>query len=268
MVIIISPKLNNIKAIFLDIDGTLYNSKKQVTEYTKRVLNKLTQEGIHVVLSSGRQCLDVCEISKGINVSKYVIACNGAFVYDYAENIGIFKSTMRKEDIKEIWKLCEEGNMHLILEGKKERYINFEVNLHKYIEINGIEEIQDQEIFQVVIDNLKVEDTKNVKKGLIDNEYIWSANYGVSYYGNYFFDINNKNIDKGIGIKELIKYLGIKKEETMGFGDGINDYAMFRECGIGVAMGNAGEELKKMADYVALTNDEDGIAKFVEKYIL
>lgn len=268
MVIIISQKLNNIKMIFLDIDGTLYNSKKQVTEYTKNILNTVAKEGIYVVLCSGRQCLEVCEISKSIGISKYVITCNGAFAYDYENDIDIFKSIMRKDDIKEIWKCCEKERMHLFLEGRKERYINFEVKPHKYIKRNRIDEIQDKEILQVVIDNLKDEGIKNVKALLMNNEHIWPANYGPSYCGDYFFDINNKNTDKGIGIKELIKYLGIKKEDTIGFGDGVNDYAMFRECGTGVAMGNAKEELKRVADYVTLTNNEDGVAKFIEEYIL
>lgn len=266
--IIISQKLNNIKMIFLDIDGTLYNSKKQLTEYTKKILNKVAEEGIYVVLCSGRQNSQVCELSKSIDISKYAISCNGAFVYNYEDDIDIAENVMKKESIEKIWSFCKEENIKLILEAKKDRYVNFESDERKHIKIDGIEDILDKKIFQMVIDEIVIEKTEKVKELLISDDNIWTANYGPSYYGNYFFDINNKNIDKGIGIKELIKYLGIKKEETIGFGDGINDYAMIRECGIGIAMGNAEEELKRTADYVTLTNNEDGVAKFIEEYIL
>lgn len=262
------PKLDNIKMIFLDIDGTLYNSKKQVTEYTKKILNKVIEKGIYVVLCSGRSNWSVIKVSKDVNESKYVISCNGAFVYNYKDDIDIFESIMKKESLEKIWKFCEKESIKLILEAKEQRYVNFESDERNHIKIDGIEDISDKKIYQVIIDNVEIEKTEKVKELLASYDSVWSPNYGPSDLGDYFFDINTKSIDKGIGISNLIKYLGIKKEDTIGFGDGINDYAMFRECGIGVAMGNADEELKRRANYITLTNDEDVIAKFIEKYIL
>ena len=268
MVIIISQKLDNIKVIFLDIDGTLYNNKKQVTEYTKKILNRIIEKEIYVVLCSGRQNSQVCELSRSINFSKYVIACNGAFVYDYEDDIDISESVMKKESIEKICFFCKEKDIKFILEAKEDRYVNFNSDKKTYIKIDDIKDISRAKIFQVVIDDVETENIEEIKEILTNDKNIWSANYGPNTLNKQFFDINNRNIDKGIGIKELIKYLGIKNEQTIGFGDGVNDYAMFRECGIGVAMGNAGEQLKKVADYVTLANNEDGVAKFIEKYIL
>ncbi len=265
------PKIDNIKMIFIDIDGTLYNSEKQVTEYTKNVLNKVKNKGIYVVLCSGRPNKDVREISKDVDASKYVISSNGAFVYNYVDDIDIFESVMEKENLEKMWTLCEnEKKWELIIESKEQVYINeliFRRRPERFIKIDKIDDISNKKIFQMVINIEESGEYNKVKEILEKERKIWTPNYGVGEKCS-FFDINNKDIDKGIGIQHLIKNLGIKKEETIGFGDGINDYEMFRECGTGVAMGNAKEELKNTADYITFTNDEDGVAKFIEEYIL
>lgn len=266
-----TQKLDNLKMIFLDIDGTLYNTKKQVTEYTKTILNEAKNRGINVVLCSGRSNSSVCEISKNINASKYVIACNGGFVYDYEKDIDIFENVMGKGSLYKIWDICEKENVELVLESKELRFGNKQVckrEPEEHIEINSIEDISDKKIMQMVIDNVEMNKKNEIMELLLNDKEISLPNYGVSRLGNFWFDVNSKNIDKGIGIRHLINNIGIHKEETIGFGDGVNDWAMFRECGIGVAMGNAGEKLKNIADYTTLTNDEDGVARFVEKYIL
>ena len=266
-----NQKLDNIKMIFLDIDGTLYNSKKKITEYTKSILKKLKEKGIHAVLCSGRTNISACNLSKEINASKYIIVDNGAFVYDYEENRVIFESILDFKIIKYFWDYCEKENIQILFNCKDRRYLNKiaadEEDAEKK-EVKDIEEMKNIKVFQLVLDTRF--ETVNEIKTLLENENtIWAANYGKTTNGNaYFFDINNKGIDKGIGIKNLIENLGIKKEETICFGDGVNDYSMFKQCGVSVAMGNAKEELKKTADYTTLTNDEDGVAKFIEKYIL
>ena len=266
-----NQKLDNIKMIFIDIDGTLYNTEKQVTEYTKNILNIVKDKGIYVVLCSGRSNKDVCEISKDVNASKYVISSNGALVYNYVDDLDIFESVMEKESLEKMWTLCEnEKKWELIIESKEQVYINelmFRRRPERFIKIDKIDDISNKNIFQMVLNIEESGKDDKVKEILEKEEKIWASNYGVGVTCA-FFDINNKNIDKGIGIKHLIENLGIKKEETIGFGDGVNDLAMFRECGIGVAMGNAEEKLKDMADYITQTNDEHGVAEFIEKYIL
>lgn len=262
--------LRNIKIVFLDIDGTLRNSKKEVTEYTKSTLTKLKQKGIYAVLCSGRQGFYMRKLSKDINASKYIIAYNGAAIYDYEDNIDIFESPMEKDTLERMWEFCEKEDLELVLTTKEEIYGNTKASTEqssgKLKNINNIDDVSDKRIIQVIIE-VKTERSEEIKEILYNQEKAWIANHGVSDIG-YFFDVNNKGMDKGIGIAKLIEYLGINKEEAICFGDGVNDYAMFRECGTRVAMGNAEEELKKEADYITLTNDEDGVAKFIEKYIL
>ena len=264
--------IGKIKIIFIDIDGTLCNTKKQVTEYTKSILGKAKDMGIYIVLCSGRSNESVCEESKNINASRYVISNNGAYVYNYVDDIEIFESVMNKEILQKMWNICEEEEKwELMIEVKERVYINkltFRQGVCKYKEINNIKDILDQKVFQIVINIYENKGSNKIREILSNEEKIWAPNYGKGIVSDNFFDINNKNIDKGMGIKHLIKHLGIKKEEAIGFGDGINDCVMFRECGIGVAMGNAVDELKNIADYITLTNDEDGVAKFIEKYIL
>ncbi len=266
-----TPELNKVKMVFLDIDGTLYNTKKQVTEYTKNILNKAKDEKKYIVLCSGRSNSSVCEISKDINASKYVIACNGSFVYNYENDIEIFENALKKETLENIWNICEKEDVELVLESKKITFGNAQVwkrEPDKHIKINGIEDIKNKKIMQMVIDNVGMDKRQKIMELLLNDEDMALPNYGINRLGKFWFDINSKNIDKGVGIQHLINKLGIKKEETIGFGDGINDCAMFKACGTRVAMGNAKEELKNMADYITLTNDQNGVATFIEKHIL
>ena len=151
------PKIDNIKMIFIDIDGTLYNSEKQVTEYTKNVLNKVKNKGIYVVLCSGRSSSSVCKVSKDVNASKYLIANNGAFVYNYIDDIDIFASEIEKSIWEKMWTLCERENLELIIEAKYQEYINemiFRVESDKYIKIDKIDDIENKKIYQITFSKL------------------------------------------------------------------------------------------------------------------
>lgn len=264
-------ELNKLKAVFIDIDGTIYNSNAQVTEYTKNVIYKLKEKGIYSILCSGRTNISVCNVSKEAKASKYVIGANGAIVYDYEDNIEIYSSVIEKRDVEKVWNFCEKEHFGLILEAKYKRYSNsyvYKGSTKEHIKIKNIEEIDNDKIFQMVIVNVDIKKRNIVEDMIVNEERVKIANYGFEGNKLYFFDINNKNIDKGIGIYNILKYLSIEKENTICFGDGLNDYAMFRECGLSIAMGNAQQELKDMANYITSTNDEDGVAKFIEKYIL
>lgn len=85
--------------------------------------------------------------------------------------------------------------------------------------------------------------------------------------GHYFFDIVNKNVNKGNAITDLLKILKINKKNSLCFGDSINDIEMFKSVGTSVAMGNSIEEIKNTANYITDTNDNDGISKFCNKYL-
>lgn len=266
-------KLNNIKIAFIDIDGTLTNSKKELTEITVEAVKQLINKGIYVVLCSGRTNSYVCKFSKKANASQYVIACNGAEIYDYKNKKNIYANKLSLKDIKTLWNYCNKYDMECNINTEKERYTNKENNQGKIL-IKDIKEIEDIDIFQIVSGHKSLLFMEEMEKYIYDSPTLKIANASNIYInkiidGNgYFFDITNKDVSKGNAIKKILEYLNIPKENSIGFGDHINDYDLFNAVGFKVAMGNANDNLKVQADFITLTNDENGVADFINKYLL
>lgn len=266
-------KLNNIKIAFIDIDGTLTNSKKEITNTTVEAVKKLTSKGIYVVLCSGRTNSYVCEFSKTANASNYVITCNGAEIYDYKKKKNIYSNKLSLKDVTALWNYCKERNIECNINTEYKRYTNKENNQGKVL-INNIKEIENIDVFQVVAGHQSLEVMDEMKEYITLSPTLKIANASSIYLkrlleGNgYFFDITNKDVSKGAAIEKVLKHLNISKENSIGFGDHINDYDLFNAVGFKVAMGNANEKLKEKADYVTLTNDENGVADFINKFLL
>lgn len=270
-------ELKNIKAVFLDIDGTLANSKWEITEDTKVPIQRMKDKGIYVVLCSGRSNKDVCEFSKKALASDYAISSNGAQIYNYKTDENFYKDDIQYEVLKKIWTYCEENKLELILNGKDTQYGNEIFCSDMYKEKNivrNVEELKNKEIFQVIINSNKYEEMKKCEEFINQHKQIKIANYSKDYikanYNSrepYYIFINSFSTDKGIAINKFLEAMNIKKEETICFGDRINDITMFNSCGKTVAMKNADEDLKKMANYVTLSNDENGVADFINKYM-
>lgn len=269
-------KLKDIKAVFLDIDGTLTNSNKEISEYTKLKIKEIRDKDIHVVLCSGRSNRDVCKYSKESFASQYAISSNGAQVYDYKANDNLYKDSLKYADIKNIWDYCDKNNLELVLNGKDKQYGNkvFCSDMYKNKTIIDVEKLEGITIYQVIINSNHYYEMQECESYIKLNENLKIANYSREYISKnteskepYYIFVNNKFVDKGMAINKFLTAMNIKKEETICFGDRINDISMFKNCGHTVAMKNADEALKEIADYITLSNDEDGVADFLYKYI-
>lgn len=264
-------KEKNIKCVLLDIDGTLTNNKNEVSNYTKKIIQKLVDKGIKVVLASGRNIDSVVEISKKCNASSIVLADNGASIYDYCRCKFLFSETFTYESIKKIFDLCLTYDIDSIYNSLNLRYRNYKCLDKKYNEKNDviIEMVQDieQDIYQVVLlgfNSGKFAECIN----RVESSGLKISNTSKGSNGITFADINLKTTSKGEAIKKLRNLLNIEKDNIICFGDSINDIEMFNECGIKVAMKNAIAELKKCADYITeYSNNEDGVAKFLESHL-
>lgn len=266
-------KLKNIKIVFTDIDGTLSNSNRKISNETINAIKNAVSKGIIVVLCSGRNNQYVCKLSKKANASNYVISCNGSEIYDYNSNIHIYENNIKKEDIIPIWKYCNDNNLGLLLNCENIRYCN---NNH-YIEeedkkiINSINNIKEN-IFQLVTFGYDYEKMNNLEK-IINSSNLKIINLSNSYINkncskhHFFFDIINKSSSKGNAIEKLLNHLNLKKENAIGFGDHINDYDLFDSVGFKIAMGNADNKLKDKADFITLSNDDNGVAHFLNNFI-
>lgn len=269
--------LENIKAVFIDIDGTLTNSKHEITETIRDSIKKLKENGVYIILCSGRKNIDVCKYSKEVCASEYAISSNGAQTYDYEKKKNIYKDDIKYGDVSSVWSYCEKNKLELVFNTIDYQFGNniFCSDIYKdRIIIEDIVKLKRKEIYQIIINTNNFYEMKKCEEFINKNKELKIANYSRDYMKNnsnscepYYIFVNNYSADKGTAIKNFLNIMNIKKENTICFGDRINDLTMFNSCGVKVAMDNADEPLKKVADYITLSNEENGVAYFINKYI-
>lgn len=261
-----------IKIVFFDIDGTLTNSNKVMSENTINTLNKLIEKNIFIVLCSGRANSYIKQYLKQINKSKYSISNNGALIYDNDLNKIIISHTLYSKDLEYLWNYSNETKSGFIINTVNNKYSNnFVKNKKDKIIVDKLSDVKEDKV-QLVISNDDINIMNELEMYINNKTNLKVINKSFDYLneikdGYYFFDVVNKNVNKGNAIHDLLKVLNINKKNSLCFGDSVNDIDMFKSVGISVAMGNSIEDLKNIADYVTDTNDEDGISNFFDKYL-
>ncbi|MBQ4030504.1 MAG: HAD family hydrolase [Bacilli bacterium] len=267
--------MENIKCIFLDIDGTVDNKKRITPPFTREILGRLKEKDILAVICSGRMTSYAVNKSFKANCSNYVIADNGSVVYDYLNKKVIFESVFPKELCSTIGEICKESKVECLFNIIDGCYRYGDYNYHKFKrgrKTTNIKKIKEN-ITQIIISSIFIEDMIKVRDAILElgNVQVSNTNMGKDLLLGkaYYCDLNIVGNSKGKAVLELIKYLNIKQEETMCFGDSMNDLSMFNACHYKVAMKNASDELKSIADYITEDdNNNDGVGKFIEKNIL
>ncbi|OEJ14849.1 hydrolase [Brachyspira hampsonii] len=254
-----------IKLIAADLDGTLLNSNKEISEYNQKIIKKLINKyNIDFILSSGRPYEGIKNYNEILENNNLSIIFNGASIADNDGNI-IFRKTLDEEASKQIIELSKKYDvcLHVYDNGK---YIvskeNFPIKSYVQIEnkvnvIAGLENINDYRFDKMLI--LGERDILEKLKEEID-----SLNcVHTCFSGTLFLEAVNKEANKGNALKKICEIKKIDIKDTIAFGDNFNDIEMIEYSGIGVAMGNAEENVKQKADYIALSNEEDGVGKFL-----
>ncbi len=267
--------MNNIKCIILDIDNTLTKNDGSISNYTKEIITKAKEKGINIILCTGRPNIYAIEKSKEGNTSSIVIADNGALIYNFENNKIIYSNEISKDTLNIIWNESLKYNVDCVLNTNNTRYRHIKFKDSNYIKtnsyINTINELNDK-VSQIVASCKEKNKMMNFinKLNNISEIEITNTNINAEKEKEYYFcDINKKGNSKGKSILKLINELNIKTEDVICFGDSMNDKSMFDVCINTVAMKNADLELKQMAKYITdYSNDEDGIAIFIENEIL
>lgn len=277
---------NKYKIVFIDIDGTLVNDEKIIPKENIEIIKKLKEDGIEVVLTSGRPYNSIQQYSEKSGAVPYVIGSNGGVAVNFKTETNIFTKAIDKNIALEILKKIKSKNLYTVatisgnlaveteqfsmtpenrsevkvVESLDEVLTNTNDPIMKFSVIN--DEKENIEIFRDEIINLFDLSLTKVDTFVIPRRYRKVEN---KYALPYIMDIMPKNVSKGEAIKELCKYLNIDVPETVVFGDGLNDIEMFKTGGYTVAMGNAADEIKELADVVTKTNNEAGVAYELNK---
>jgi Cof subfamily protein (haloacid dehalogenase superfamily) len=270
------------KLLCVDMDGTLLNSDKEITERTKEALKKAQEAGIKVVISTGRLFTSAYYYADLVGIKTPIISANGAFIREKDKDQVIYKSLLGKENCKKILEVLKKYDLvpnyhtsNIIFTEKTNPHIKMYMKINdshpegKKINIQLVEKWD--EIFETYENELLKCITINA-----DIERVMKAKAEISAYNELEtvsssgdnFEVMCRGVSKGRGVEILAGYYNIPQNEIICVGDNENDLSMIEYAGLGVAMGNAEDEIKRRAQYVTASNNEDGVAEVIEKFIL
>lgn len=258
------------KLIAMDFDDTLLNDEKRVTEKTKNTLMECKKNGYKIVGVTARSFESAKEVVP-IEMFDFLILNNGAYLYDVEKHYGDYMGIIDKKQALEITRSLEKkshqidfvsGNMYYIYLNKKNSNLSF------IKDTDSIDDIKEP----IARMNIFLEDQKDVEYyyNLISNKYD-----GVNCFimqdskkDSRWIVINPKGLDKGVTLKLLGERLNLSTSEMIFFGDGLNDIEIMNVVGCSVAMENALDVIKNKASYITTSNNNDGIAVFLEKHLI
>lgn len=256
-----------IKALFFDIDGTLVSFKShRIPQSTVDALEQAKKNGVEVYISTGRPKQIINNLGQIEHLIDGYITANGARCF--VEDTLVSQHAILPSDVKKIIEAADRDNYPAIVVSESRFAIHHYTDEVYEIFCKGLG--VDSSIFITDVDTLGDEAILQVTPFCtVEQETLLMPTLANCTSGRWhpaFTDITARGADKGKGLHAMADYLGLNIEETMAFGDGGNDISIIREAGVGVAMGNAGEELKQIADYVTTHVDEDGVKNALIKY--
>lgn len=271
---------NKYKIAFVDIDDTLNSKDKPISEYTKEVMTELKNKGIKVVANTGRSVQYAINKSLEANLSEYTISSNGSEVYNYQEDKIIFSKPIDSKDVKYIYDYCNNHDLVVILNTFYNRFINIEddnYNDESVTYIKNIDEVlKNNKVNQIVIlstnfermlvlPNLFKEKCPSLKTVHSSNALsTGEREKNKQYYHNIIIE----NTSKGTGIVELLDYLKIAKREAIAIGNSFDDLSMYDSVGTTIAVSNSDQRLKDIANIIADTAENDGVAKILKELFI
>lgn len=271
-----------IKMIGLDLDGTLLTDKKELTDRTKAALRRAIEVGITVLVASGRPWMGVPEELRNFPGMRYALTSNGARIIDTKDDRVIEEHLLSPELALKALAVCGKYDtlQEVYFDGQGYAPEDQMAYVEKYhrnpsmceymrktrLPVKDIRKLVEQE-------NRGLDKVQALFADMDERETAWKEleqEKGLELVGSlqYNIEINAAGVNKGTGLVNLGRMLGIRREEIMAFGDGDNDIAMLREAGFGVAMANADEQVKAAADYITLSNEEEGVAEAIERLVL
>lgn len=265
------------KLLVLDLDGTLTNSKKEITRHTKETLIKAQEAGLKVVLASGRPTYGVAPLANELELQKYegyILAYNGGEIIDWKTRELMYEKQLDSDLLPYLYRCAKENdfaivtyeNEYVLTEKPDDEYVLKEalLNVMKIKKVDNFLEAVKHPITKCLIVG------EPSRLALLEKEMYEKLKdrMGVFRSEPYFLELVPKGINKAQSLSVLLEEIGMTKNEMIAIGDGFNDLSMIQYAGLGIAMENAQDVVKQAADFITLSNEEDGVAYAVEKFYL
>lgn len=265
------------KILVLDLDGTLTNKKKEITEHTRETLIRAQEAGVKIVLASGRPTYGIMPLARQLELDKYegyILAYNGGQIIDCKTGELMYENVLDPAVYPYLYECAKSNGFqilsykdeYIISENADDQYVQHEAFLNR-MPSKTVENFLDVINFPVakcliVGDPEPLAQLEPVMKKELESKM------NVFRSEPFFLELVPKGIDKARCLAVLLEELGMTPDEMMACGDGFNDLSMIEYAGLGVAMANAQEVVKQAANYITLSNEEDGVAHAVERFML
>lgn len=269
------------KLFVTDMDGTLLNSNKEITLENKMAVNRLIENGIEVVLASGRHPALLKKYPIKLSIDTPVIGCNGGIIKNLASGETLYMSEMKLDSVIKVIEVANRFKVDFWIYEKDYIFYNREIDrVCNYIEdnknapkdeivplskFNGISDLTEAsgKILKVLFILIGREEVKEK----LFYELAKIPDIEVCQSDSVLIDVMNKGITKGRAVKLYAEKKGIKREEIIAIGDNHNDTSMIEYAGLGIAMGNAEEDVKRVSQYVTKDCDSNGFSEVVDKIL-
>lgn len=265
------------RVLAIDLDGTLTNSRKQITSYTREILRAAMDRGIKIILASGRPVLGIRNIAEELELKQfggYILAYNGGQIIDCHHEKVIFEKLIPNRFYTEICRIARSFGVQpltylgseVLAESEEDPYVRREAynNSTTIKKVGRVDHAVKQQVpkFMLVGENDRLKMAQEcIKKTFLDK-------LDVFFSEPYFLEVVPAGIEKAKALEILLFKLSLFPENLMAFGDGMNDIPMLLYAGYSVAMENACQRVKEVADFITVSNDEDGVAKVVKTLLL
>ncbi|XRX43127.1 MAG: Cof-type HAD-IIB family hydrolase [Buchnera aphidicola (Tetraneura sorini)] len=259
------------KVVISDLDGTLFNSKYKITNYTKRIIKLLISKGIKFIIATGRHYIDLINLKDNLNLNSYLITCNGSRIYDLKGNL-VFNSFLDKSVVSSLLKI-KKNNKKITTQiythdnwyiDTNEYNDNFCKKLSlKYKFLNFVT-FSLNRVNKIFFTSSNIKNLKNLKKEII---FLWGSKKKINIFFSFpeCLEIVPYKASKGKSLKFISNLLGFSTKDFIAFGDGMNDKDMLEISGKGCIMGNADLKLKNTLNSMEVisTNEQDGVARYL-----
>ncbi|HWR22052.1 MAG TPA: Cof-type HAD-IIB family hydrolase [Feifaniaceae bacterium] len=269
-------KNNTYRVLALDLDGTLTNEKKEVTPRTKEAVRRAIHAGVAVVLATGRPLIGVLPVARELaldTLGGYILCYNGALIQECRANTPVFRRILPANAVKDIcaWArgkpVCPLAYdaCGVITPYPDNRYVLKEA-YNNNLGIRAVEDLPgfiDYPIEKMML----VGEPSDARAALPELKARFGGELNIFGSEPPFIEVMPPEVDKAFALDVLLNHIGVTREALIACGDGMNDIPMLRIAGMAVAMGNAAAAVKALAGFVTRSNEEDGVAHAIERFI-
>ncbi|KIL37127.1 hydrolase [Cohnella kolymensis] len=262
------------KVVVLDIDDTLLSDSGQISDETKDVIQQIIHRNkITVVLATGRMFVSAQKIAAELGVEAPIIAYQGALVKSQSDGRVLYERVVDPASVKSIIEYAESKHFHLHIYSKDVLYVKEENDkVRRYSDMHGAPYTVIPDFYELiespVSKMLLFEEPETLDQAIRELLPTLKESCYLTKSKPFFLEILHREVNKGEALRMFLKDQQCSQSEVLAIGDSWNDKELFKAAGFTIAMGNAIEELKEAADYVTSTNNDDGVRKALEKFIL